>query len=118
MKLISYRVFCREKGKVGSIFKSHVPPYRLCFFNDEFIYSTEHEIKDTTETERCASYLDLHLDIDSKGGLRMTVYRKRDDIYLPIVIFPFMCSKIPTAPVYLWVAKFQPHLHTGCIFLK
>jgi hypothetical protein len=45
------------------------------------IYPTELEIKDTTDTDRSASYLDLHLDID-------------------IVSFPFMCSNIPAAPAY------------------
>jgi hypothetical protein len=33
------------------------------------IYPIELEIKDTTDTDRCASYLDLHLEIDSEGRL-------------------------------------------------
>jgi hypothetical protein len=32
------------------------------------IYPIELEIKDTTDTERSASYPDLHLGIDSEGG--------------------------------------------------
>ena len=32
------------------------------------IYPIELEIKDTTDTDRSASYLDLHLEIDSQGG--------------------------------------------------
>ena len=31
------------------------------------IYPIELEIKDTTDTDRSASYLDLHLEIDSEG---------------------------------------------------
>ena len=34
------------------------------------IYPIEPEIKDTTYTNRFASYLDLHLTIDSEGRLR------------------------------------------------
>jgi hypothetical protein len=34
------------------------------------IYPIEIEIKDTTDTDRFASYLDLHLEIDSEGRLR------------------------------------------------
>ena len=33
----------------------------------ERIYPIEPEIKDTTDTDRSASYLDLHLTIDSEG---------------------------------------------------
>ena len=35
------------------------------------IYLIELEIKDTTDTDRCASYLDLHLEIDSEGRLTL-----------------------------------------------
>ena len=66
----------------------------------DLIYPTELEIKDTTETERSASYLDLHLEIDSKGGLKTKLYDKRDDFDFPIVNFPFMSSNIPAAPAY------------------
>ena len=34
----------------------------------EGIYPIELEIKDITDTDRSASYLDLHLEIDSEGG--------------------------------------------------
>jgi hypothetical protein len=66
----------------------------------DLIYPIELEIKDTTETERSASYLDLHLEIDSKGGLKTKLYDKRDDFDFPIVNFPFMSSNIPAAPAY------------------
>ena len=61
---------------------------------------TEVEIKDTTDTARSASYLDLHLEIDNEGRLRTKLYDKRDDFDFPIVNFPFMCSNIPAAPAY------------------
>jgi hypothetical protein len=42
------------------------------------IYPIELEIKDITDTERSASYLDLPLEIDSEGRLRTKLYDKRD----------------------------------------
>jgi hypothetical protein len=47
-----------------------------------------------------ASYLDLHLDIDSEGRLSTKLYDKIDNFNFPIVNFPFICSNIPAAPVY------------------
>ena len=47
-----------------------------------------------------ASYLDLHLEIDSEGWLRMKLYDKREDFNFPIVNVPFICSNIPAAPAY------------------
>jgi hypothetical protein len=47
----------------------------------------ELEIKDTTDTDRSASYLDLHLEIDSEGWLRTKLYDERDDFNFPIVNF-------------------------------
>ena len=62
------------------------------------IYSNELEVKDTTYTDRSASYLDL--EIYSEGRFRTTLYDKRDDFNFPIVNFPFICSNIPAAPAY------------------
>ena len=58
------------------------------------------EIKDTIDTVRTASYLDLHLDIDSEGRLRTTLQDKGDEFNVFIVNFPFICSNIPAVPVY------------------
>ena len=66
----------------------------------DLIYPIEFEIKDTTDTDRSTSYLDLHLEIDNEGRLRTKHYDKRDDFNFPIVNFPFICSNIPAAPVY------------------
>ena len=46
---------------------------------------------DTTDTDSSASYLDLHLEIDSERRLRTKLYDKRDDFNFPIVNFPFIC---------------------------
>ena len=43
------------------------------------IYPIELEIRDTTDTDRSASYLDLHLEIDSERRLRTKPYDKRDE---------------------------------------
>ena len=67
------------------------------------IYPIEPEIKDTTDTDRSATYLDLHLDIDSEGRLRTKLYDKRDDFKFPIVNFPFICSNIPAAYIYIYI---------------
>jgi hypothetical protein len=64
------------------------------------IYPIELEIKDTKDTDRSASYLDLYLEIDSEGRLRTKLYDKRDDFNFPIVNFPFICSNLPAAPAY------------------
>ena len=64
------------------------------------IYPIELEIKDTTDTDISASYLELHLEIDSEARLRTKLNAKRDDLNFPIVNFPFICSNFPKAPAY------------------
>ena len=58
------------------------------------------EIKDTTNTDRSASYFDQTLEIDSEERRRTKLYDKRYDFNFPIVNFPFICSNIPAAPAY------------------
>jgi hypothetical protein len=58
------------------------------------ISAIELEIKDTTDTDRSTSCVDLHLEIDSVVRLRTKHYDKRDDFNFPIVNFPFICSNI------------------------
>ena len=64
------------------------------------IYPDELEIKDITESDISASYLDILLHIDSNGRLTTTLYDKRDDFNFAIVNFPFLCSNIPLSPAY------------------
>jgi hypothetical protein len=45
----------------------------------DHIYPINLEIKNTTDTYRYASYLDLHLEIDSERRLRTKPYDKRDE---------------------------------------
>ena len=68
--------------------------------NLHIIYPNELEIKDTTESRRSASYLDLLLEIVMNGRLNTKVYDKRDDFNIPSVNIPFLSSNIPAAPAY------------------
>jgi hypothetical protein len=58
------------------------------------------EIKDTTDTARSATLLDLLLEIDSEARLRMKLYDKMDNLNFPIVSFPFLFRNVPSAYVY------------------
>ena len=58
------------------------------------------EIKDSRDTARSPSYLDLNLEIDNECRLRTELYDKRYDFNFLILNFPFICSNIPAAPVY------------------
>ena len=72
------------------------------------IYPLELKVKDTTYIDKSASYLDLHIEIDSEGRLRTKDYDKRDDFNFLIVNFPFICSNIPAAPAYgVYIAQFH-----------
>jgi hypothetical protein len=69
-------------------------------------YPDELEIKDTTEADKSASYIDISLNIDSNGRLITSLYDKRDDFDFAIVNFPFLCSNIPFSPAYgVYVSK-------------
>ena len=61
---------------------------------------SELEIKDTTESNTSASYLDLLLSIGNDGQLRTSLYDKRDDFNFHITNFPFLSSNIPSSPAY------------------
>ena len=99
-----YAYICEKLNKVNKqtldfIFVLSLSNSRFGDFVDR-IYSIELEIKDTTDTDRSASNLDLHLEIDSEGRLRTKLYDKRDDLNFPIMNFPFIRSNIPAAPAY------------------
>ena len=64
------------------------------------MYPAELEVKDTTESNTSASYLDLLLSIESDGQLRTSLYDKRDDFNFHITNFPFLSSNIPSSPAY------------------
>ena len=64
------------------------------------MYHAELEIKNTTERNTSASYLDLLLSIGKDGQLRTYLYDKRDDFKFHIINFPFLSSNIPSTPAY------------------
>ena len=64
------------------------------------MYPPELEIKDKTESNSSASYLDLLLSIGRDGQLRTSLYDKRDDFNFHITNFPFLSSNIPSSPAY------------------
>ena len=64
------------------------------------MYPVELEIKDTTESNTSASYLDLLLSIGRNRQLHTSIYDKRDDFNFHITNFPFLSSNIPTSPAY------------------
>jgi hypothetical protein len=66
----------------------------------QLIYPNELEIKETTESDKSPSYLDILLNIDSNGRLTTSLYNKRDDFDITIANFPFLCSDIPLSPAY------------------
>ena len=82
---------------IDDVLSLNNPHFSECL---HLIYPSELEIKDTTDTRRSASYLDLFLEIDTDGRLKTKIYDKRDDFSFPIVNFPFLSSNIPSAPAY------------------
>ena len=73
------------------------------------IYPTELVIKNTTETERYASHLDEHIEIDIKGGFRTKLQEndQRVDFDFPIVNFPFMPSNRFLLVKHILFAKYS-----------
>jgi hypothetical protein len=72
--------------------------FKLCDDVDS-IYRIQLEIKNTIDTSRSASCLDLHLEKDSEACSITKLYDKRDDFSIPIMNFP------------LYSATFHQHLH-------
>ena len=62
------------------------------------MYRPELDIKDTTESNTSASYLDLLLSICRDGQLCTSLYEKRDDFNFIITNFSFLSSNIPSSP--------------------
>ena len=69
-------------------------------------YRIEFKIKDITDTDTYASYLDRHLEIDSDGRLRTKHYDKREDFNFPIAIFLFIYTERTTTVLYLYTCKY------------
>ena len=60
------------------------------------IYPNELEVKDTTDTKKYASYIDLHIEIDNRVRLKTRFYDKHDDFTFPIG----NSSYIPASPAH------------------
>ena len=69
------------------------------------MYPVELEIKDTTESNRFASYMDLRLSIGRDGQLHISIYDKRDNFNFHITNFPFLSSNIPTSPAMAYLFR-------------
>jgi hypothetical protein len=69
------------------------------------ICPNEHGVKDTTDTQRSASYL----AIDNRGRIKKKkLYDNRDD-------FPFISSNIPASPAYgVYVSQLLRHSRALC----
>ena len=65
-----------------------------------YIYPVEFEIKDTTDADHQASYLDLDLSYNRDKRLQVKLYDKRDDCNFNIVHFPLLSSNMPQSPAY------------------
>ena len=64
------------------------------------IYPAELEIKETTDDQYRSSFLELLLEIDKDGRLRVKIYDKRDDFNFDIVNFPFLCGNVTSITIY------------------
>ena len=64
------------------------------------MYPPELEIKDTTESNTSASYLDLLLLISRNGQFRTSFYNKREDFSFYITNFLFLSGNIPSSSAY------------------
>jgi hypothetical protein len=56
----------------------------------DYIYHSELEVKDTTESSTYASYLDVLLNIDADRKLITQLYDKQDDFSFTIVNFSYI----------------------------
>jgi hypothetical protein len=63
-------------------------------------YPEELKIKDTRESDKSASYLEILLNIVSNDRLTTSQYDKRDDFDFAIVNVPFLCRNVPLSPAY------------------
>ena len=76
----------------------------LSINNSEFenylgqMYPVELDIKDKTESNISAPYLDLLLSIVRDGQLHTSICDKRGNFNFHITHFPFLSSNVPTSP--------------------
>ena len=79
------------------------------------IYPVELEIKETTDDQYHSSFLDLLLEIDKDGRLRVKIYDKRDDFNFDIVNFPFLCGM--SSITILWGLYISTYSLCSCLYI-
>ena len=87
------------------------------------MYSVELEIKDKTEGNTSATYLDLLLSIGRDGQLHTSIYDKRDDFNFHSTNFPFHEYNILVSPAYgVFISKLIRYARAcssyGCFILR
>ena len=104
MRQTSYRGFSRKtkRSYIDDVLSLNIS--RFGDFGDR-IYPIELEIKDTTDTEMSAPYLDLHFEIDSEGRLKTKFFDNRDNFIFPLLTY------------HLYVATFQQHLYMEYMYI-
>ena len=76
-------------------------PYYACIANENAIYPSKLELKDTSTSSTEVCYLDTNIQTDEiNTPFRISIYDKRDDFAFRIVNFPHMDSNIPANPAY------------------
>jgi hypothetical protein len=91
---VSFNHTCRYIDDVLSINNNNFQNYV------NLIYPEKLKIKDTIESDKSASHLDILLNIESNGRLTTSLFDKRDSFDFAIVNFPFLCSNIPLSSAY------------------
>ena len=97
--------FCFTYRYIDDVFSINNPK-----FGDyiNIMYPIELEIKDTTDGDHHASYLDLLLKYDNFHRLQDILFDKMDDFNFDIVNFPFLSSNHPITS--LWGFCFSTYL--------
>ena len=78
------------------------------------IYPNELEVKDITDIQKSASYLELHPEIVNEGRLKTRFYDKLDDSTFQIINLPFIRSNIQAASSYGAYASELIHFSGSC----
>ena len=90
--------FCFTYRYIGDVLSINNPKFGN-YIDDK--YPAASEIKNTTDADHRASYLNLDLSYDRDKPLQVKLYDKRDDFTFNIVNFPFLSSNIPQSPAYV-----------------
>ena len=94
----------------------------MCLNNKHFsefidkIYPNELELKETTESQNSASYLDVMFNVQD-NQLFYKLYDKRYDFSFDIVNFPYMDSNIPSSPAYgVYMSQLIRYARACCFY--